>query len=71
MFNDEKRLGFSKQGAWIRVFRHLECIQKMEERKVRQLIFLNLSFNKPSILVVDVLVNDYFVSFGFTELFCH
>ena len=29
-------------GAWIRVFRHLERIQKMEERKVRWLIFLNL-----------------------------
>lgn len=31
-FNDEKAPGVSMHGAWIRVFRHLECIQKTEEK---------------------------------------
>ena len=59
--NDQRRPGFSIQGAWIRVFRHLKYNQTMEKGNVRY---------KSSILFFDMLVNKYCVSFGFNEFFC-
>ena len=35
MFNDEKRPGFSMQGAWIQVFHQRECTQKMKEQNIK------------------------------------